>query len=84
MLSKFTRTVITAGTALAIATEGAIAQLTSAPRATGPSGNQVFGDFAAWFENHQGAGIALIAVVVLTIGYIAYGFLKPKAEAEKK
>lgn len=79
MLSKFTRAA-TAVTALAITTGTAMAQLTSAPKSTGPSGSQVMGDFAAWMQNHQGAAIAMAIVAVLTIGYVAWGFIKPKAK----
>lgn len=82
MLSKLSRTAIAAGTAVAVTAETTMAQLTSAPKSTGPTGSQVMGDFAAWFANHQGAAIALAIVVVLTIGYIAYGFLKPKTRSE--
>lgn len=61
-------------------TAAALAQVGAAPKSTGPSGNQLMGDFSAWFQNHQGAGIALVLAVVLTVGYIVYGLIKPKSD----
>lgn len=84
MLSKMSRAVSAAAITLFLTSGTVMAQLTSAPKSTGPSGSQVMGDFAAWFDNHRGAAIALAIVVVLTIGYIAWGFLKPKTGAAEK
>lgn len=84
MLSNFLHALTAAAMVMLASTGTALAQLSSAPKSTGPSGGQVMGDFMAWMENHQGAAIALIAVIVLTVGYVIWGFLKPKAEVDGK
>lgn len=73
-MNKLQKIALTAVVALQVASP-AFAQLSSAPKSTGPSGGQVLGDFEAWFASHQGAAIALGIVAVATVGYLVYGFI---------
>lgn len=72
-MSKLQRIALSAAVLLQLASP-AFAQLTSAPKSTGPSGGEVWGDFMAWMASHQGAAIALGVVVVFALAYTVYGF----------
>lgn len=84
MPNTISRAVI--ATSALIATCGtAFAQLTTAPKSTGPSGSEFIADISTWLANHQGAAIAIGACLVLVVGMIVWNRInKPSADAGKK